>query len=330
MNFRRLAIIVFFIFVSAGFVGVACAAAIPSPAQQNGFFKNTFSSSFGQDVDVMDLKTHGFKWFRSKWFGWRPTSALSFSYEPGSIHLLNGSETSKVPGAANYSIASAAPAGDNNPSHWVGTAFGGGGYFEAELKFDPRTVNVAGAEGFPAWWMEPLEHMATPYSLWKGQVSDYQHFVEVDIFEYNQFGKKPPNTYSSAVHEWYGAYGKTCLLQYCQVTNYDGKTPFNNNLVSTPADTDFNQYHKYGVVWVPATDNSEGYIQYFFDGQPANTKITWKKYDDEPPVPGFAPWTFGITDRLHYVLILGTGVNQPMNVRSVNVWQASTDKNLHN
>ena len=40
------------------------------------------------------------------------------------------------------------------------------------------------------------------------------------------------------------------------------------------------------------------------------------------------PWTFGILDQQHVVLILGTGPGEPMTIESVNVWQASAANNL--
>ena len=44
--------------------------------------------------------------------------------------------------------------------------------------------------------------------------------------------------------------------------------------------------------------------------------------------PGSKPWTFEVLDQLHMVLLLGTGVNQPLSVQSVKVWQTSAAKNL--
>jgi len=38
---------------------------------------------------------------------------------------------------------------------------------------------------------------------------------------------------------------------------------------------------------------------------------------------------FDRLDQQHLVLILGTGPNEPMSIRSVNVWQASGADNLH-
>jgi hypothetical protein len=55
----------------------------------------------------------------------------------------------------------------------------------------------------------------------------------------------------------------------------------------------------------------------------------WTKFDNQPPPPTNQPWAFGRLDQEHLVLILGTGPNEPMTIRSVNVWQASDSNNLH-
>ena len=105
-------------------------------------------------------------------------------------------------------------------------------------------------------------------------------------------------------------------------------TQFSNFQVQTPADTDFTQYHRFGYLWVPATASSDGSAQYDSDGQATNDKITWSQYQDQPPPPGGAPWTFGILDRDHLGLDLGTSASMPMAVLSVDVWQASEAANL--
>jgi hypothetical protein len=114
------------------------------------------------------------------------------------------------------------------------------------------------------------------------------------------------------------------------VTNYDHSSNFAGYQIATPANTDFREYHRYGVLWVPATKQTQGYLQYYFDGKPTGDRLSWSQYNDEPPPPGkSAPWTFGVVDRQHMVLILGTGNNLPMTVRWVNVWQKSDSQNIH-
>jgi hypothetical protein len=103
---------------------------------------------------------------------------------------------------------------------------------------------------------------------------------------------------------------------------------FSNFLVQTPLNTDFTQYHSFGFLWVPATTATLGYAQYYFDNEPTSDIVTWAPYTGEAPPPGLAPWTFGILDSQHLALLLGNGPNEPMTIRSVNVWQASAAANI--
>lgn len=300
---------------------------IPVAAQDAGYSVNTFSSDFAGDIDVNNTKFRTYNWYRAKFFGWPPTSRNAISYIfPSGVRLNISSKDRALRGiTSNYTLASAAP-GVKKKKKWVGKAFGGGGYFEAELKFDPSAVSAEGTVGFPAWWLEPIEHLIGT-SQWPGQPKGYVHFVEIDIFEYKKPHKRPHDTYLATLHEWYGLYKQTCLPQFCKVSNTKNKTQFNNNVITVPEGTDFSQFHKYGMLWVPASKNSKGFIKFYFDGKVVST-IDWVSFDGSPPPPGKQPWTFGVLDNLHYVLILGTGVQQPMVVRSVNAWQKSNASNL--
>lgn len=311
---------------------------LPSQVEKQGYTVKTFSSNFINDVDINN-KTIEKKWFLNKWFGWPATNPATITTNENGIVIDNDDSALTRRGALNYSIASAGPVPKtpSNMQGWKGKAFGGGGYFEAELKFNPETVkrnfnkvNKNNVFGFPAWWMLPLEHMKPPHTQWLNQEKGYAHFIEIDIFEYNQFDKKGDNTYSAALHEWYGVHNKTCPPNFCQVTNYNGTTKYNNHLITLPDDINFNEFQRYGVLWIPATETNQGSLQYFFNGDPVGSPIKWDMFRDEPPLPGKTPWTFGKMDRDHYVLILGTGVNQPLSIRSVNVWQNSDINNINN
>jgi hypothetical protein len=315
------------ILTASGYCAIAAADAAPPPASAAGYSTNTFHSEFNGDVDTADTKAPNFKWYTGKWFGWASTPATSLRFaNGGGLVLLDGGNT------ANYTIGTAVQSKAAGPQHWVGTAYGGGGFFEAELKFDPAMVDVPNAVGFPAWWLEPVEHMADPRTdQWQGEAPGYEHFVEVDIFEYNQQKRLGPSpaAYSGATHEWYGIYKKTCPDGFCRVSNYNNLSRFNNFLVNVPPGTNFNQYHKYGLLWVPATASSEGYIQYYFDGVATNDRLSWKQFSGQRGKPGpQTDWAFGVVDQMHMVLILGTGNAQPLSIKSVNVWQKSDANNL--
>lgn len=296
----------------------------PPFASKLGYNIQTFSSIFDNDMDVLDSRTTGYNWYLAKWFGWRPTKRSALAFDQFGSLILDGDD-----GVTDYLIGTAGEIKSGMPDEWVGKAFGGGGYFEAEFKFDPRKVVDKEGSGFPSWWMEPLEHMATPRrDQWIGEASGYEHFVEIDIFEYNQWKKFSPKVYSGAVHDWHGLHAVTCPPNFCDISNFNGRWTHRNAIITPPLGTNFEEFHKYGIVWVPATDENEGFIEYYFDRMPTDDKVSWKKYRGDPPSAETASWVFAVADLQHFVLIFGTETNKPMTIKSVHVWQKSTDDNI--
>lgn len=297
----------------------------PPQAHAVGFDLNTFSSAFKGDIDLGDTRGSDFHWYLARGYGWPATQASSLSFDESGALVIAG------PGhTANYAIGSAGGTPTKGTIQWFGTAFGGGGYFEAEIKFDPKDVVYSSGKGFPSWWMASLEHMVlSPDDQWLGQAAGYSHFSEIDILEYNQSKIIPSKSYAASIHDWFGVYNKTCPIQFCDIANYAGKSRYENNKITLDKVDDYRSFHKYGVLWVPATKSAKGYVKYYFDGKETGDRVDWDLYDSQPPPAGSAPWTFGITDKQHFVLILGTGENKPMTIQSVNVWQASDQANLH-
>jgi hypothetical protein len=68
-----------------------------------------------------------------------------------------------------------------------------------------------------------------------------------------------------------------------------------------------------------------GYIQEYFDGAPIGRRVSWSKLKNLSAIP---PTPFGIADLQHLLLILGTGTQYPMTLRSVSVWQLSDANNF--
>lgn len=290
-------------------------SAIPKQAQAERYLTQTFSSDFAAaEVDFSGTAGSGFKWYPWRFFSSSARLENIRINDDKSITLL-GDVT-----GPNGQLATVSPA--TNTSRFVGIAFGGGGYFEATFKFDPDDVLKTNFKGWPAWWAMSAEHMlGLDGRQWKGQKAGYERFVEVDIFEYDledevRRGRK--NVYGGAVHDWYGPSNdrfKGLSLPRFAVTR------------PVPDDTDFREYHRYGLLWVPATASRKGYLEYYFDDRRVGRAIEWTQYENQAPPPRW-PWGFSVIDRHHLVLILGTGVGQPMTIRSVKVWQASGNSNL--
>jgi hypothetical protein len=81
---------------------------------------------------------------------------------------------------------------------------------------------------------------------------------------------------------------------------------------------------------MPATPTTPGYAKFYFDRAQVGPTTQWTLLGDQPPPPVNQPWEWGIIDREHLWLILSTGLGQPVTVRRVDVWQASTANNIVN
>jgi len=170
-----------------------------------------------------------------------------------------------------------------------------------------------------------IEHRAgLPEEQWSGQDNGFVHFIEVDIMEYLYKGIYAAHKYGTNIHHWYGKYRTTCTDNaFCRKS-----LPFLDRAAHVPPETSFNEFHKYGFLWIPATEETEGYAQFYFDDQPVGKKIMWQPFNGQEPSDKLEPWTFGLLDQQHLILLLGTGNNQSMIVRAVNVWQKSRKNNL--
>ncbi len=295
----------------------AFAQSPPPEAAQVGYTTNTFTSVFNSStVDLKATKNKGYKWYL-----WDLFSAKA---NPANI-VLNSDNTVTLLGtpAQNGQIVTAVTYTATNT--FAGTAFGGGAYFEAEMKFDPQTVLAAGnVDNWPSFWALQVEGNMVGSDQWPGQAAGYRHSIETDFFEAGHYNPQPKSPgYGGSMHDWYGITGKTCDPGLCQA-----KMPFSSAFRVVPAGTDFNQFHRYGFLWVPATKTSMGFAKFYFDDQQLGPAQEWTLYTGQAPPAENQSWAFGILDQRHLFLTIGTGANQPLTVRSVNVWQSGTASNF--
>lgn len=284
---------------------------LPKEVRDAGFSTETFSTtSFSNaNVSLNQEPRAKSRWFFWSFFGWRqPRNGIEIKAD-GTINVTS-------------SITTAALA--KNPAGFVGTAFGGGGYFEAELAFDPANIDLS--KGWPAWWALTLDSiLEKPNSYWKGQSKDYRNTAEVDFFEYLE-KQTPPmrNKYGAGLHHWYGRRGQ------CGGPNLCGFRPPRSVTVRfAPPSVDWSKFHRLGALWIPATDSRRGSLTFYLDRHKTGETIYWTKFSNQPPPPSpKTPWAFGILDQQHLVLVLGSGTNEPMRVRSVRVWQRDRSQNL--
>lgn len=292
---------------------------LPEMAQQHSYTKRTFFSTFSNDVDLAGRGGPHFKWFLDKPFHWQPSSASELVFTTRGV-VLRGDATS-----SNYTIGSVHfdPRGD-----WHGAAFGGGGYFEAEIRFDPKGVALGGPnKGFPAWWLLSFEHATqSPGEQMPGAVKGELQFGEIDVFEYPPRIGPLGRWYLGTVHAWSGKFDAECPHQYCDHSNNGKGSLLANNRIAYVYPTARGEFHRYGVLWVPAKGETPGNLRYFLDGKPTGTQVTWPASNPHGVV--VRPRSpFSVLDLDHYILSFGSGSNW-MEIRSVSVWQNDISQDL--
>ena len=262
--------------------------------------------TFGPQMIVGAFPGDTGNWERFNFFG------SDWTKQPITINS-DGSVVMYANGANNYAamLCSAHLSKGTTPLPFGGVAFGGGAYFEAIMSFILDTIT-----GGPAFWTWPIEALTQSGSAtthWPGQAADYGDFVEIDFAEfYPGIASEQINT---SLLNWYGNTGQSLG---------EGNIPRVSGI-------DWNQPHKYGFLWTPATATTQGSGKWFLDDQPIGITVTWNLYDPTlPPPPVYPGSAFSVLDKTHLALILGNfqNVTNPVTVHGVSVWQASAANNL--
>src|SRR6185437_1915820 len=274
--------------------GSVSGSALPAAVIAAGFTNQTFGPNL----------TLGGNWFFHNFYNGATSGATQ-----------NGNGIS-IDGTTTYGIASAHSTGGQS---WAGTAFGGGGYFEATFSFPP---SASPGSHYPAFWANDIEAMApnavTLAYQWPGQATGYGEWIEHDYFELDagnvtQFG--------SALHSWYGTVPGA------------SSTSTSSADIGNPLSIGSNSWvnpQSIGALWIPATVSSQGSYQTFVNRVPVGNAILWDLYDptnSPPPVKGSS--AYSIVDIRHMVCVLNTSlVCAPMLIYSMSVYQATAANNI--
>lgn len=234
----------------------------------------------------------------------------------GTITINNNLGTST---SVNAALATAKPNAGVPAAFQNGTAFGGGAYFEAVMRWTPVLSGVL--PRWPSFWSLPFEqdNATGIYSnQWPGQAAGYHHGLEWDFMEYDA---QVTNKFGVALHDDYGLTGSQLTVN-------------GNSGVPNVGTANFAEFHKFGFLWIPATSVSSGSAKFYFDDVQVGLTVTWAlNTDSSTPPPPSGTQICSILDKRHQFLILGNTTQGTtaiqMIVQSVNVWQASTANNIY-
>jgi hypothetical protein len=280
---------------------------VPAPAAAAGF--NTLT--FGPQLIIGGYPGDNGNWQRFNFFSNDWTKTVVTVNDDGSIVMWKNGSNSYAAVLCSASFNQWAK------PYMRGVAFGGGGYFETLISF-----NLDTGTGGATFWAEDVEGMAggtagdLSAAQWPGQAPKFIDAMEVDFMEFDPAPDMPSSqTYGSFVHNNWGPSG--------------GSPPVGNGSVFNVGPVDFNEPHRYGSLWVPATKTTQGSLTTYFDRNPVGKVIRWNLYDPTlapPPVdPGSA---YSVLDQRHLALILGNFGSNPVTVHGVSVWQASAANNI--
>lgn len=288
----------------------------PKQAGQAGFRNRVFYDDFESPstIDMGNSQTGDFNWYLSQWFHHGKTAL-----DPADLSIANSVLTIA---ADSWNLVSAFDTDPQVPGQFHGNVFGGGGYFEARLRYDHA---AAGVTSFLAMSIEHIADASVWNNTanvgpghWPGQPDHYGHWIEVDIFE-TLFDWD--HGYQAHVHDWSG-------ILYDQTIDIRN----NDNYYITCDLSDPNQFHTYGCLWVPQNGTVPGRIEFYCDNV-LRSSLYFSGPPGAPPLPGQSNgnWTsatpdqtgrtYSIIDSHRLALALQPSANTPLLVDWVKVWK---------
>ncbi len=185
------------------------------------------------------------------------------------------------------------------------------GYFECRMKF-VKLGWVSGAD--PAFW---LSAVAGPIGA--GGTTQFP-YVEIDMPEWFYRGGGA-QTMTTQVFSWNGGGGSQFNNSGQILPNYNGTTAGEGSWILTlPSGFDFNNFNKYGCLWTPTT------LNYYLNDVlvctvPTSTTTTCQDNTGATISASYNAALNSNTPRSQCYLMIGTGVNWPVTVDYIQVWQ---------
>jgi hypothetical protein len=279
---------------------------IPPQAYDAGFRKLVFFDDFNtiKTIDVNGTGAPGYNWYTRQVFGSQYTQAITPT--PASWLSLNNSIlTLKTnnPAIGGFELQSIGYAGGGTYVKGFTLAPGNGAYLEVSAAFNPA-LSYGAVDARP--WPIPLwiQDLAGTIALLNG--TSQAHYIEYDLYECIPSGAGTCANNMNA-HDWTAV----------------GATNTQNTVVSNPVFAPGTGFNTYGLLWKTIAGGG-GLVQRYFNG------IHWAIIDvtysaGAGSVPAASPsnpnGVFSSGDSETFVLFMAAGVNWPMQVDYVAVWQ---------
>jgi hypothetical protein len=233
------------------------------------------------------------------------TSSAAYSQNADGGTNIPGSN---APNSFNATLSTAAY-NASKPGGFQGVAFGGGALIRYTFQITSGTPS--GSEETPSVWGGSIEPTTGALSQ-----TDGASWVEVDI----ECNLASATKVGLAIHNWYNAGG----------SNQESNAP-DLGAVTLPASATLNESNTFDILWVPATDTSEGYIKFFINDVQVASTWSWVKYQSNQAFPPTGNLIGNVLDTQHFQPIIGNSQSAtPMQITSVQVWQASGGANIVN
>jgi sugar lactone lactonase YvrE len=266
--------------------------------------------------------------FPFNFFGSLPVPGAVTQSGPGQPINILGQDGNSY----NAALATAVYVGGS--TGFVGIAFGGGYYVEAELSFAMGAVSYSPVTtGGPAFWGQDIFWLAQPENALipdpPAPSAGYYHYTETDFFEWlgnSKYVSTSNSSYVFTLHDWNG-----------QPPNFDvvSSSSLPNYVPCSVGSASFTNPNRYGALYIPGNGSTNGTIQAYFNGVPVGNPVEWLPYDANetlPPSLGTASnpagTAFNVVDARQLALIFGTGSYTPMTVYSLVVYQGANANNL--
>ena len=170
------------------------------------------------------------------------------------------------------------------------------GYFECSMAWDPSQLTSTPG---PAFWLFSESH--TNGTDGSGSTEEW---MELDVQEGYNFS---PPAMVSTFHDW---------IAFNNAQN-------TNNVNNVPSGTNFTQFHKYGVLWVPsnASLGHNGFVRWYFDDAVMAEQDWTPSGTYSPPLNGTGGSTNNIGDHdTLYIVLTNQNSNGPFQIDWVRAW----------